>query len=645
MLINETLTMAKPTLIESNDKGQLPKGVLCRVTYPICNIGERNANNRIYEDAVWEGVFGSEDLMNKIGARALFGHAEHPEQTQSNLEKTSHVICEMWKEGNTVYQKIDVLDTPTGRIVGTLLEAGCNVGMSTRADGDLEESSDDDGKFSRVIPESYHYITTDFTADPSTFGAVPQDVQHNITQEARRQLKNENLHEGERQFAQMICESFESMDKDKEVKKLTIKECLDTKQIVEGSIIKNGEADMTVSITEGKMTLTIGGEEVAADGDGYVAIQKDGTMYLCPESGPVGEEMPMVDEEPPTSAEPDMDAILPDEEEIADELDAELGVEDDEEDELPESKEEPEAEEVIEEADEVKDDAEPVEEAAEEEADVEEAKKKCDKCEGECCCDKEPVEEAAEEDEEELDFVDLQVQEASMRAERDKALELLETQSALVTDVKAKWREDRVFEIKVLSKKLKEARESHTEQEDSLSAVIVEHETTIAGLKSKLNESTSLVESTTQTTADAASKLEEKVTVLEAAKVDATKASDKAMADLTESHAAEMGSKIEEAKTAVGANVTSDFVKRFIRIRVKESNLRLSRNSQTLLEECRTLEEVDSLMEEIVDAKRRRSALHTNVSEHKVHKPAPVDPETAKVKTLMEGVFKGMGER
>ena len=102
--------------------------------------------------------------------------------------KVSIIICE--ESDNTVYQTIDVLDTEYGRIIECLLEAGCQVGVSTRAEGELEESQDDEGSFMRVIPEKYNYITTDFTADPSTSKPYPVSVEHRIVQELKSGVKN-----------------------------------------------------------------------------------------------------------------------------------------------------------------------------------------------------------------------------------------------------------------------------------------------------------------------------------------------------------------------------------------------------------------------------------------------------------------------
>jgi len=209
MLLKESI-ISKP-IFEEKDASKLPESVLCRVTYPICHISEKNANKRVYEKDVWDKVLGDSTLKEMMDQRRLFGHAEHPAETQSDLQLTSHVIHNMWidEATNTVYQSLDVLDTPMGRIVDSILRANCLVGVSTRAEGDLEESEDDDGPFSRVLPESYRYITTDFTADPSTFGALPHDVKRGVVSSIATEMKNDAADDGERSFARKLYEALE----------------------------------------------------------------------------------------------------------------------------------------------------------------------------------------------------------------------------------------------------------------------------------------------------------------------------------------------------------------------------------------------------------------------------------------------------
>jgi len=240
-LVERIVTKGK--IIES-DRKKLPQGVLCRVTYPICNVGERNANGRIYERDVWDKVLANEELQDKLSRRKLFGHAEHPEETQSNLEKTSHVIIgmDMNESDNKVYQTFDVLDTPYGNIVNTLLLAECEVGVSTRAEGDLEEAEDDNGTYQRVIPEAYHYVTTDFTADESTYGAIPVKVERDIVKTVKKGMADEKI---EKSYAVTLLEHL----KGKEAKALL------------EAVQKEGKA------TEAKVTYSLTEEQYKSDAD------------------------------------------------------------------------------------------------------------------------------------------------------------------------------------------------------------------------------------------------------------------------------------------------------------------------------------------------------------------------------------------
>lgn len=207
LLIERVLNEAK--ILESN-RDKLPSGVLCRVKYPICNIDELNANKRRYGRPLWERVKSDPCISEQMSNRALFGHAEHPAQTQSDLQLTSHVIFEMEiSDDGRVYQTMDIVDTPMGRIVDTLLRANCKVGVSTRAEGELQEAKDDDGNtFYDVIAEKYKYKTTDFTADPSTYGAIPLEIKRGVIESVGQELKNQRNRIEERKLAYQVIESM-----------------------------------------------------------------------------------------------------------------------------------------------------------------------------------------------------------------------------------------------------------------------------------------------------------------------------------------------------------------------------------------------------------------------------------------------------
>jgi len=212
--LNETL-ITRGKILES-DRKKLPEGVLCRVTYPICNIGVKNHNGRKYTKEVWEKVHENKEINEKLANRTLFGHAEHPKETQSNLEKTSHIVTKMYQgeelfEGKKIlveYADFDILDTPYGRIVDTLLKADCGVGVSTRAEGELEEAIDEDGTtYQKVVPESYRFVTVDFTADPSTLNVKPMNLQRDIINTIQAGVESKKMAEDD---AVLILESLDS---------------------------------------------------------------------------------------------------------------------------------------------------------------------------------------------------------------------------------------------------------------------------------------------------------------------------------------------------------------------------------------------------------------------------------------------------
>ena len=282
--------MANPILVES-EQTKLPQGVLCRVTYPVCNINERNANGRIYERGVWDSVVMNEELNTKQQARTLFGHAEHPKDTtQSNLEKVSHVITNTWidEEKNQAWQEFDVLDTPYGRIVNTLLMAECKVGCSTRAEGELEESEDDIGKYQRVIPESYRYITTDFTADPSTFGVYPAKVERDVVDIVKTGVDEDKI---DREFAVHMLEQFqgkeavallEAISNDKQHEGCTCK--TSEKKCTKGCACANEKSQpatdadwknsVTISKVKDKWQARFRGNTIASDADKESLVAK-----------------------------------------------------------------------------------------------------------------------------------------------------------------------------------------------------------------------------------------------------------------------------------------------------------------------------------------------------------------------------------
>ncbi len=129
-----------------------------------------NKNKRMYTyDVLNENV---KKLQECIKARGLIGELDHPEDSIIHFEKASHVITKVWWEGHILMGEGEILNTPHGKILKSLINDGVRVGVSSRGVGN--------GKVNEngilVIDESYKLITFDVVADPSTFAAFQQKV-------------------------------------------------------------------------------------------------------------------------------------------------------------------------------------------------------------------------------------------------------------------------------------------------------------------------------------------------------------------------------------------------------------------------------------------------------------------------------------
>ena len=132
-----------------------------------------------------EGVFLQGDLKNRNGrmypvttlakevdrynesfvkkGRAV-GELGHPDGPTVNLDRVSHKIVDLHREGNNFIGKAQLLETPMGKIAKSLIAEGVTLGVSSRGIGSLKE--DRDG--CKIVGEDFQLATAaDIVADPS----------------------------------------------------------------------------------------------------------------------------------------------------------------------------------------------------------------------------------------------------------------------------------------------------------------------------------------------------------------------------------------------------------------------------------------------------------------------------------------------
>jgi hypothetical protein len=99
------------------------------------------------------------------------GELGHPEGPTVNLERVSHIIKDLKQDGNDVYGRAKILDTPYGKIVKNLMDEGAKLGVSSRGMGTLKEQ---DGV--NVVQEDFMLASVDVVADPSAPNAFVNGI-------------------------------------------------------------------------------------------------------------------------------------------------------------------------------------------------------------------------------------------------------------------------------------------------------------------------------------------------------------------------------------------------------------------------------------------------------------------------------------
>ena len=140
-----------------------------------------NGNNRKYPCSVLEKEV--KNYQKLIKERRALGELDHPEESVINLRNASHRVTSCWMEGNKVMGKIQVLDTPSGKILKSLVEGNCAIGISSRGMGSVHESNGQ-----TIVEDDFQLICFDFVSEPSTTGAfmMKENKQPNIITKADR---------------------------------------------------------------------------------------------------------------------------------------------------------------------------------------------------------------------------------------------------------------------------------------------------------------------------------------------------------------------------------------------------------------------------------------------------------------------------
>lgn len=175
-------------------------------------VGEINQNGRIYPEKVYADAIA--EIMPKIRSRSLLGETDHPaDRDEVFLKDVSHVITECHvgksKSGKTAYYgTVELLDTPAGKIVQSLVKAGIPIGISSRGIGSIKETS------SGSEVTQLKLITFDLVADPSFKSAIlSEDAKSELSEnlksiESKLPMNESTRSDSTRSMIKRIRESF-----------------------------------------------------------------------------------------------------------------------------------------------------------------------------------------------------------------------------------------------------------------------------------------------------------------------------------------------------------------------------------------------------------------------------------------------------
>ena len=138
-------------------------------------VDEQNGNGRVYPKSVL--VREVKNYMKVVKENRACGELDHPEDAVVNLKNASHIVKDLWWEGNDLKGKVQVLSTPSGKILESLVNDGVTLGISSRALGSVHESA---GK--TIVEDDLQLICFDIVSEPSTQGAFMQLSESKIKQ-------------------------------------------------------------------------------------------------------------------------------------------------------------------------------------------------------------------------------------------------------------------------------------------------------------------------------------------------------------------------------------------------------------------------------------------------------------------------------
>ena len=212
-----SILLTEETGIINNYSGDVRPGCLGRMYGPVADLKEGTRNGRVYSRKLWERVFNVPWVKEALETKTLFGEADHPaERLETSLKEVAVVLTEFnFNDSEGVLEgAFDILDTPNGRILKSLVDYGCKLGVSSRGRGRIIESQGQ-----QVVDEnSYVFGGFDVVVLPAVKKARQDYINEsasttvlNVSESIRKQI-NESRSVDDLSTIKRLIESAKSSD-------------------------------------------------------------------------------------------------------------------------------------------------------------------------------------------------------------------------------------------------------------------------------------------------------------------------------------------------------------------------------------------------------------------------------------------------
>ena len=233
------------------------KGCLGQLKGVCADFKNPTRNGRLYPLDLWKKVFNDSLFKESLENKTLYGELDHPEDRFEPLMKYACIVMtgyEIDEDNGLIYGTFDILDTPDGRTLKSIVDYGSVVGVSSRGQGDIVESAD--GEI--VEADSYEFACFDVVSTPAVEKAR-QSVSESISKKSFKESVQRQISDAtstaDLNIIRYVVRTSElsSSDVDSLVESIEDK----CKALQEGKTISSDKEDLTESTKNSMSAKTI----------------------------------------------------------------------------------------------------------------------------------------------------------------------------------------------------------------------------------------------------------------------------------------------------------------------------------------------------------------------------------------------------